>query len=125
MGKTLLVAAFGTLALLAFGTENASNNSMFWLASSAVGYQIVRFGLMLLLLLQIATNPPRHQIFRAISMVVASTVAVWTLQATYANHMLFLDSLSLLASSVAIAITALEQRAPIFGKPRSSSHAVA
>lgn len=125
MGKALLVAAFAILAFLAFGTENASDNSMFWLASSETGYQVVRFGLMLLLILQIATNPPRHRVFRAISMIVATTVSVWTLSATYNNQMLFLDSLSLLASSTAIAITALERKGAIIFRANSTTKATA
>ena len=125
MGKALLVAAFAILAFLAFGTENASDNSMFWLASSAIEYHVVRFGLMLLLILQIATNPPRHRVFRAISMIVATTVSAWTLSATYNNHMLFLDSLSLLASATAIAITALERKGAIFAKATGTIKATA
>ncbi len=117
MGKALLVAAFAILALLAFGTQNDPNSSMFWLASSATGYQVVRGGLMAVLLLQIVTNPPRYMVFRATSMIIASSVAIFSLQATYANHMLLLDALSLLASSVAIAVTALERKGSIFAKP--------
>ena len=116
MAKALLVAAFSILVLLAFGTENASNNSMFWLASTGIGYQVVRFSLMLVLLLQIATNPPRHRVFRAISIMVATSVAAWTLTSTYDNKMQLLDSLSFLASSIAIAVTALERKGTIFAK---------
>jgi hypothetical protein len=125
MGKALLVAAFAALVLLAFGTELAPNSPAFWLASSAAGYQIVRFALMLLLLMQIATDPPRHKTFRMISLGISSLVALWALRATYGNTMLFLDTLSLLASSVAVALTALERKVDLLPTPEPKRTATA
>jgi hypothetical protein len=110
MGKKLLAAALLTLIFLAFGTQIAPDSPMFWLASSTIGYQVVRFGLMLVLLLQLCTDPPRHKTFRIISAVVSGLTAFWVLRATYNNHMMLLDSLSLLASSIAIGVTALERK---------------
>jgi len=62
MGKRLLVISFATLIFLAFGTELAPDSPLFWLASSSTGYQVIRFGLMLILLLQLGTEPPRHRV---------------------------------------------------------------
>jgi hypothetical protein len=113
MSKKLLAAMVLLLLFLAFGTVLAPESPMFWLASSAVGYQIARFGLMLVLLLQLGTNPPRHKTFRIFSGWVAGITAFWVLNATYGNNMEILDSLSLLGAAVAIGLTALERTIPV------------
>jgi hypothetical protein len=112
MGKKLVAAALFTLIFLAFGTEIAPDSPLFWLASSAVGYQVIRFGLVLILLLQLGSDPPRHRTFRIISAWVAGVTSLWVLRATYANYMALLDTLSLLGSVVAIGLTALERTSP-------------
>jgi len=108
MRKTLLILSFASLIILAVGTSLAPNNSMFWLANGDVAYQIVRMILSAMLLLQIFTEPPRQLYFRIMSGVAALAITVWALQLTYINHMLLLDSFSILAASIATGLTALE-----------------
>jgi hypothetical protein len=60
--------------------------------------------------LQLATNPPRHKTFRIVTAMVSSLTAFWVITATYNNQMMLLDSLGLLASSIAIGVTALERK---------------
>jgi len=110
MTKVLvLLAAIGLLFLL-LGVYLFPASSAFWLASMSGGYQAVRAVLAGLLLIDLATNPPRSRVFRALSIMVAVAVGTWVLRSTYANNMQLLDSLSLLGASFAIAVTALELR---------------
>jgi hypothetical protein len=46
--------------------------------------------------------------FRVLCGFIAIGAACWALEETYAYHMLFLDTLSILSASVATGITALE-----------------
>lgn len=110
MSKKLLAASIGSLIFLIIGTSLYPDNPLFWLATSSLNFQIIRFGLLLILLLQFVTEPPRKRVFRAISAMVAVSVASWTLQATYANHMMLLDALCFLGTSVAVGLVALERQ---------------
>jgi hypothetical protein len=108
MGRLLLVLSLISLIILSLGTGYASNNEMFWLASSSLGYQNVREVLMLILALQIATRPPRHLWLRALAGSLAIIVSAWALQETYAYHMQILDTMAFLAAGIATGVTALE-----------------
>jgi len=110
MTKILVLLAVIGLLFLTLGVYLFPGSTAFWLASMSGGYQAVRVVLAGLLLIDLATNPPRSRIFRALSLVVATAVSTWVLRATYANNMQVLDSLSLLGASFAIAVTALELR---------------
>jgi hypothetical protein len=108
MSKLLLQLSFICLAVLVVGTTLFPNNSMFWLATGESTYQYIRGILAFLLLTLLLTRPPRNIAFRVISGLFSVGVGMWTLEATYSNHMMFLDSLSLLAAAFSIAITTLE-----------------
>lgn len=110
MSKILLALSFVSLLVLIIGTTFFSQNPVFWLATGGAVYQHAREALAAVLLLQLFTRPPRHLIFRIVSGLLAIAVAGWTLGATYNNQMLFLDSMSFLAASFGIALTALELR---------------
>ena len=86
---------------------------MFWLASTMPAYQYLRESLAFILVMQLTTRPPRHMWFRIISGTIAIALAIWSVQETYNNQMPLLDSLSFLATSVAIGVSALEHRASI------------
>ena len=88
---------------------------MFWLASAMPAYQYIREFLVFVLVMQLTTSPPRHMWFRIISGAIALALAVWSVRETYNNQMPLLDSLSFLATSVAIGISALEHRVSILG----------
>jgi len=90
-----------------------TQNPMFWLASTMPAYQYLRESLVLVLVMQLTTSPPRHMWFRIISGAIAVALAIWSVQETYNNQMQLLDSLSFLATSVAIGISALEHKVSI------------
>lgn len=108
MNKVLLLLSAACLILLTIGTTLFPNYPVFWLASSGSMYEYVRIALSLVLIGQLITRPPRHLFFRLIAGLLAVFVGVWVVEATYSNHMMFLDSMSLMATAFAIAITALE-----------------
>lgn len=108
MNKILLLLSAICLVLLTVGTTLFPNYPVFWLASNASIYEYARIALSLVLIGQFITRPPRHLFFRLIAGLLAVFVGVWVVEATYYSHMMFLDSVSLMATAFAIAITALE-----------------
>lgn len=110
MRKLLLLLSLGVLVFLSVATTLFPQNTIFWLASSASMYQHLRELLAFVLVLQLATRPPRHVWARILSGAIALAVGVWVVEATYAYQMLGLDSLSLLGASIAIGVTALERK---------------
>lgn len=108
MRRLLLLLSALSLCLLAYGTAYYPDFAAFWLASGGVATQTIRFLLAGVLLVQFATRPPRNMYFRMLCGAVAIVAAGWALEETYAYRMLFLDTLSILAASIATGITALE-----------------
>jgi hypothetical protein len=125
MGKMLLLLSLVCLAILSIGTGLFPQNPDFWLASGASTYQHIRELLAVVLTLQLITRPPRHIWLRMLSGAVAVTVGVWSIEATYANHMLLFDTLCFLSASVAIGVTALERKAATLGVLSSNKKAFA
>jgi hypothetical protein len=115
MGKLLLVLALVGLIILFFGTSLLPQNPDFWLASGGSMYQYMRGLLALVVVLQLTTRPPRHVWLRLVSGVIALAVGIWTIEATYSDHMLILDTLCFISASVAIGVTALERKANVLG----------
>jgi hypothetical protein len=113
MGKLLLVLSLICLIILSLGTVMAPQSSAFWLASGTTMYQHIREVLMLVLILQLVTQPPRHVWLRLLSGAIAGAVGVWSVEAIFAGNMLFLDSLCFMAASLAIMVTALERKVHI------------
>ena len=111
MGKLILILSLICITILCLGTALAPQNSAFWLASGTSMYQHVREVLAVVLILQLTTRPPRHLWFRIITATIATAVGIWTIEATYSYHMLYLDTLCFLGTSIAIGVTALERKA--------------
>jgi hypothetical protein len=109
MNKTLPLLSLICLATLTLGTVLFGQSPAFWLASGAANYEFIREALMVILVLQLVTEPPRNVWFRILAGSLAVFVGMWALQATYANRMLFLDTLSFLSAAIATGITALER----------------
>ena len=108
MGKTLMFLSFLSLVILVIGAAFFPNAQLFILASTSGSYQLVREILASVMFLQLITHPPRHLAFRILAGVVAVGVGGWALKSSYNGTMLLLDMFSLLASAVAIGVTALE-----------------
>lgn len=111
MGRILLLLSFFSLALLVVGTALWPQDPTFWLASNSASYQHVREVLMSVILLQLLTRPPRHVIFRFMAGAIAVSVGFWSLIASNAFSMHFMDTLGFMSAAVAVFITALERKA--------------
>ena len=110
MGKLLLVLCVVSLSFMGIGTAVIPTDAMFWLASGALLYQKIRFLLILLLLLQFITNPPRQLWIRTFTGLTAGVIGVWTIQATYTMSMPALDTFAFLSASIILLVTALERK---------------
>lgn len=108
MSKVILFLAFICLAVLTVGSIVAQNSPGMWLASTTLGYNLLRLGLMVLLFALMLTDPPRHHIFRVIVTFAAVSLTIWSLSSTYNNNMKLLDSASILAASISMGIVVLE-----------------
>lgn len=108
MGKLLLFLSLASIILLAAGTAFMPGNELFLMASGSHSIEYLREILASILFMQLITHPPRHMIFRILAGGTALFVASWAVFATLNGNMLILDTLSMLAASVAIAVTALE-----------------
>ena len=125
MGRTLLLLSLVILTTLFLGTAVTPQNPAFWLASGAPMYQHIREILALVLMLQLTTRPPRHLSLRMFSGAIAVAIGIWSIEATYSYHMLFLDTLCFISASVAIGVTALERKANTLVVMPSSKRALA
>jgi hypothetical protein len=109
MSKLILfLSAVGLAVMLLCGLFFPSSPVM-WLASTGAGYMWLRLGLVLMLAVLIVTNPPRNIYFRTAVSLVTAGIMYWVVTATYNNHMLWMDSLSLMSASLAAFIVALER----------------
>jgi hypothetical protein len=111
MSRVLLLLSGLGLGFLVIGTSLQPDNPIFWLASSATSYEYLRIGLIGTLLGQLLTSPPRHRAFRLFTGLVSLATMVWAVQALFSYNTNILDTLVLMASSLAIGVTTLE-RAP-------------
>lgn len=108
MGRVLLILSFMSLIILSLGTLIMPNAPAFWLATHTATYLGIRLALAVILLSLILTDPPRNLLLRTVALMLGTAIGGWALMTTYDNHMMFLDSLSLLSAAIAITITALE-----------------
>jgi hypothetical protein len=127
MGKMLLLFSLVCLTILYIGTAFFPQNPSFWLASGASMYQQVREILAFVLILQLTTRPPRHIWFRVLSGAVAVVIGAWSIEATYSNQMLFLDTLCFVGGAVAVGVATLERKtnASLAIMPSSNKKALA
>ncbi len=103
-----MVLSFVCLVLISVGTLLSPQSPLFWLASPSTDYQDVRLLLAIILVLQLATRPPRHLWFRVVSGMIASLVGFWAINQTSSIQMLALDSFSIFGACLAILVTSLE-----------------
>lgn len=104
----LILSLLSLLILLSFGIADP-NNPVVWLASTSTNFGILRIALIAVLLALLLTNPPRNIYFRGFVTILSTTLVAWSLGATYANEMKFLDTLSLLQVSISAGLIALER----------------
>jgi hypothetical protein len=108
MGKVVIFLSLVSLVILQVGSMVLATSPIMWLASATVPYEVVRGVLAILLLALLVTHPPRQVALRTLVGLTAAGVLVSALWLTYANQMLLLDSLSMSAAGVSMAIAAFE-----------------
>jgi len=103
----LWFSLIGLLSIM-IGSYYAPDSPFFWLASTDVGAQMVRMGLVLMISVQLLTEPPRHMAIRILTGLTALATAVWAVHAsTFMNTPIF-DTVVLLQTAIALGISALE-----------------
>jgi hypothetical protein len=120
MSKLYLFLAFICLGtLLTFGLV-APDSPVMWLASTSPAFNILRGGMMVILLGLLVTNPPRNMYFRIITGVASLLLVSWGLSTFYANQLQPMDFMSLMTAGIAAGIAAIE---PDFETAESKSNA--
>jgi hypothetical protein len=125
MSKLIVFLSFLSLGILIVLSIFAPNSSAIWLASTQASYNVLRAGVMALLLTLLVTEPPRNVWLRAIVGGLATALGIWSLSATYQNEMQLLDGASLLTASIAMTITTLEHlpERRLLASRRNTAHA--
>jgi hypothetical protein len=101
---------FSLVVLLSMGIGSyyAPDGSFFWLASTDIGAQMVRMGLILIISVQLFTEPPRHMAIRLLTGATALAAAVWAVHvSTFMNTPIF-DTVVWLQAAIALGVSALE-----------------
>lgn len=101
---------FSLVVLLSMGIGSyySPDGSFFWLASTDIGAQMVRMGLLLVISVQLFTEPPRHMAIRVLTGLIALATAAWALHAsTFMNTPIF-DTIVWLQTAIALGVSALE-----------------
>ena len=111
MGKLLIFLYFVILVMMSVGAVMEPQNPVFLLASVTTPYQYVRGALIVILVIQFVTRPPRRVWLRLLLGGIAAAAMVWAVQQTYSYHMQVFDTFVILGASIAIIITALERKA--------------
>jgi hypothetical protein len=102
----LALTALLTMLLISLSHPNSS---IMWLASTSGGATLMRAYLAGLALVLLCTNPPRHQILRALAGGTGVFLLGWAGYGLYANQMQIFDGLLYLSVGFIFAVTALER----------------
>lgn len=128
MNKIILCLTFLALGFLTIVSTIDPNASAVWLASSEQSFDMLRSGVMFVLLILMFTNPPRNIALRAIIGLSAAVLIGWSGYMTYQGMFQMLDGLVLLAAGIASLIAILEFEpideqivSPNFKKPAQTS----
>lgn len=109
MKRFNLIFSLCTLLVIGLGSYYVPENAFFWLASVDNGTQAVRAFLVVMVLAQLLTYPPRHLLLRLLTGITALTTVVWALRmSTFMNTPIF-DTVVLLQTAIALGISALER----------------
>ena len=110
MTKLLLAGSMITLVALNIASLVIPQDSIFWFASVAPSYQILRGALAVILFILLVTKPPRHILIRFVSFTIAVATAAWTYDQYVHYAIPILDALLLSAVAITILIVSLEAK---------------
>lgn len=118
MNKFMLFITFVSLGFLTALTTVDPNASAVWLASPAQSFDILRSGVMVVLLVLMFTNPPRNIVLRTIVGISAVALIGWSGYMAYESVIQLLDGLVLLAAGITSLVAVLEfEGEDAFSKP--------
>jgi len=108
MKKLLLLATIAFMTALLFSGIYAPNSPLMWLASTDPGYAYIRAGIIAVLIVLFATNPPRSLHFRASLGVFSAALFGMAVYMTWNFTMPLVDGLAFIEVAAVCAIEALE-----------------
>jgi hypothetical protein len=108
MDKAIDGMTLGVLLFLLIGCLVSPNNPLLWLAGATPALNLLRVILIVIITATLLYPFSGHLFGRALG-VISIGLAAFTLIATYQNYLQLWDTLSLLAASTALGLTALEQ----------------
>lgn len=108
MNKFMLFITFVSLGFLTVLSTIDPNSSAVWLASPSQSFDILRSGVMVMLLVLMFTNPPRNVVLRTIIGISAIALTFWSGYMAYESVIQLLDGLVLLAAGLTSLIAVLE-----------------
>jgi len=121
MKKLLIVGTIIlTTALLVSGALYPDSPFM-WLASTSVGYEITRAGLIAVLAVLLFSNPPRALYFRFFLAACAACLGIATIGLLFTFQMNLIDAIVFMEIAIIFAIEALESPER-YGYPVSMKH---
>ncbi len=108
MNRVLLLLTFLSLGFLTFASTRDPNMAAVWLASTDQSYDLLRSGVMAMLVVLMFTNPPRNVVLRIVVGIAAVGLAGWSVYMVYQNVMQLLDGIILLAAGITSLVAVLE-----------------
>lgn len=128
MNKAMLWVTFVLLGFLTVVSSINPDTSAVWLASSDRSFDLLRSGVMLVLLTLMFTNPPRNVLLRAVIGVMTVVFIGWSGYMTYEGFMQILDGIIFVAAGISALIAVLEVEqgqeqivSPNFKKPANNA----
>lgn len=109
MHKGFYVLPLTAVSFLILLSLAAPSSAAMWLASTSVGYIIIRFIMAVALVGLIVTNPPRKVWFRALLGIISGGLAIWAVVGLYTRSIMLVDFLIFMQVSIAFALSALER----------------
>ena len=108
MNRLIMSLTLVAISVLLFFGLTDPNSSVMWLAATTRDFTILRIAMATVLIALILTKPPRNHLFRLAVALFSATLAYWSLNETYQNHMAFLDTMTLLAFSISCGLAVAE-----------------
>lgn len=108
MNKLMLFITFVSLGFLTVLSTINPDASAVWLASPSQSFDILRGGIMVILLALMFTNPPRNVTFRIVIGFASVVLIGWSGYMGYEGMIQILDGLALLSAGITSLIAVLE-----------------
>ena len=108
MRKFLLWSTLVGLITLGIGSHLQPDQGLFWLSNPDLSTQIVRGVLAVFIIIQLATEPPRHLLIRISTGMTALVAAFWSFYSLTLMSTPIFDFMMFMTSAIALGVAALE-----------------